>query len=132
MSLSGCEPRECRRIFCRCWVEKWREKCGQATRLPVSVLGSTLKCICTGIAIASRSEPPSRISSIRCTPEAPALRPGLLISGEVRSENHERGGRSAAAYSMSFLRHEEIYPSDGGAHLPVNASPHRLDEFPAG
>jgi len=33
---------------------------------------------------------------------------------------------------MSFLRHREIYPSDGGqAHLGP-APAHRLDEFPAG
>ena len=33
---------------------------------------------------------------------------------------------------MSFLRHREIYPSDGGASPAANASAHRLDEFPAG
>src|SRR6266516_2531993 len=33
---------------------------------------------------------------------------------------------------MSFLRHEEIFPSDGGASFAANASAHRLDEFPAG
>ena len=33
---------------------------------------------------------------------------------------------------MSFLRHEEIFPSDEGA-VPVDRAPtHRLDEFPAG
>src|SRR5580704_15769930 len=32
---------------------------------------------------------------------------------------------------MSFLRHREIYPSDGGASPAANASAHRLDEFPA-
>jgi len=33
---------------------------------------------------------------------------------------------------MSFLRHEEIYPSDGGLEQLDQAPAHRLDEFPAG
>ena len=33
---------------------------------------------------------------------------------------------------MSFLRHPEIFPSDGGASFAANASAHRVDEFPAG
>src|SRR5262245_11413026 len=33
---------------------------------------------------------------------------------------------------MSFFRHGEIYPSDGGASFPANAPTHRLDEFPVG
>ena len=33
---------------------------------------------------------------------------------------------------MSFLRHREIYPSDGGAAAQDHAPAHRLDEFPAG
>jgi len=33
---------------------------------------------------------------------------------------------------MSFLRHGEIFPSDGGASLATNAPAHHLDEFPAG
>src|SRR5258708_10174471 len=33
---------------------------------------------------------------------------------------------------MSFLRHPEIFPSDGGANLAANAVAHRLDEFPVG
>src|SRR5277367_1671384 len=32
---------------------------------------------------------------------------------------------------MSFLRHPEIFPSDGGARLTAYASAHRVDEFPA-
>src|SRR3954447_12026646 len=32
---------------------------------------------------------------------------------------------------MSFLRHKEIYPFDGGAGFVAGASAHRLDEFPA-
>ena len=32
---------------------------------------------------------------------------------------------------MSFFRHREIYPSDGGAGFAANAPAHRLDEFPA-
>src|SRR6476646_2548563 len=33
---------------------------------------------------------------------------------------------------MSFLRHGEIYPSDGSASPAGDAPTHRLDEFPAG
>ena len=33
---------------------------------------------------------------------------------------------------MSFPRHAEIFPSDGGASQAANAPAHRLDEFPAG
>jgi hypothetical protein len=33
---------------------------------------------------------------------------------------------------MSFLRHPEIFPSDGSASLAAHAPAHRLDEFPAG
>ena len=33
---------------------------------------------------------------------------------------------------MSFPRHREIFPSDGGASPAANAPAHRLDEFPAG
>jgi hypothetical protein len=33
---------------------------------------------------------------------------------------------------MSFLRHREIYPSDGSVSVAANAPSHRLDEFPAG
>jgi hypothetical protein len=33
---------------------------------------------------------------------------------------------------MSFPRHWEIFPSEGGASLAANAPAHRLDEFPAG
>lgn len=33
---------------------------------------------------------------------------------------------------MSFLRHLEIYPSDGGASRNADAPAHRLDEFPTG
>src|SRR5450755_3168280 len=33
---------------------------------------------------------------------------------------------------MSFPRHREIFPSDGGASLAANAPAHRLDESPAG
>ncbi len=31
---------------------------------------------------------------------------------------------------MSFLRHREIYPSDGGVDIAGHASSHRLHEFP--
>jgi hypothetical protein len=33
---------------------------------------------------------------------------------------------------MSFLRHREIYPSDGDAGTWTSTPAHRLDEFPAG
>jgi len=33
---------------------------------------------------------------------------------------------------MSFPRHREIYPSDGGSTAAGQAPAHRLDEFPAG
>lgn len=33
---------------------------------------------------------------------------------------------------MSFLRHREIYPSDGGKTQTGQAPSHRLDEFPTG
>jgi hypothetical protein len=33
---------------------------------------------------------------------------------------------------MSFSRHGEIFPSDGGADDQVNAPTHRLDESPVG
>lgn len=33
---------------------------------------------------------------------------------------------------MSFFRHGEIFPSDGGADVAASAPAHRLDEFPAG
>src|SRR5579864_6427273 len=33
---------------------------------------------------------------------------------------------------MSFPRHKEIYPSDGGSTREGSAPAHRLDEFPAG
>src|SRR5450432_2225981 len=33
---------------------------------------------------------------------------------------------------MSFERHREIFPSDGGASIAASAPAHRLDEFPAG
>jgi hypothetical protein len=33
---------------------------------------------------------------------------------------------------MSFLRHREIYPSDGDPGIVVDVPSHRLDEFPVG
>ena len=59
-----------------------------------------------------------------CTPlSATCRRPGSKQS---------KGGRCAAAFFMSFPRHQEIFPSDGGASPAANAPAHRLDEFPAG
>ncbi len=43
-----------------------------------------------------------------------------------------KGSRCAATFCMSFLRYQEIFPSDGGASPAANAPAHRLDEFPAG
>src|ERR1019366_8031798 len=43
-----------------------------------------------------------------------------------------KGSRCAANLFMSFPRHGEIFPSDGGASPAANAPTHRLDEFPAG
>src|SRR5262249_6101585 len=67
-------------------------------------------------------------------PEATALGSGLSAAGRVRAKPgaKHKGGRFAAASSMSFLRHQEIFPSDGGANLTANTPAHRLDEFPAG
>jgi len=44
----------------------------------------------------------------------------------------QKGRRFAAASLMSFSRHREIYPFDGGAGFQANAPAHRLDEFPVG
>ena len=51
-------------------------------------------------------------------------------AGRVRANS--QGCRFAAASLMSFQRHKEIFPSDGGAGFAANAPTHRLDEFPAG
>jgi hypothetical protein len=40
--------------------------------------------------------------------------------------------RVTPIFWMSFFRHLEIYPSDGGISFPANAPAHRLDESPAG
>jgi hypothetical protein len=54
-----------------------------------------------------------------------------FFAGVLRA--HRRaGGRCAAAFLMSFLRHGEIYPFDEDAILHDRALPHRKDEFPAG
>ena len=63
-------------------------------------------------------------------PEAAPLRSWLLATGRVRTEM--QGSRCAAAFFMSFLRHREIFPSDGGASLAASTPAHRLDEFPTG
>ena len=68
-------------------------------------------------------------------PEAAALGAGLPAAGRVRTKpaDQQQGGRCAAAFFMSFPRHREIYPSDGGAKPNAADAPaHRLDEFPAG
>jgi hypothetical protein len=44
----------------------------------------------------------------------------------------DQGCRFAPIFRMSFLRHLEIYPSDGDVDFPANGPAHRLDEFPAG
>ena len=64
-------------------------------------------------------------------PETPALRARLLAAGGVRGQ--PRGPEQTGCRCfMSFFRHREIYPSDGGASVAANAPAHRLDEFPAG
>jgi putative transposase len=63
-------------------------------------------------------------------PKAAAFGARLPAASRVRSQSI--GCRCAAACFMSFPRHREIFPSDGGASLAANASAHRLDEFPAG
>ena len=55
---------------------------------------------------------------------------GYLPPAEFEAKS--KGCRCAAAFCMSFPRHREIFPSDGGASLAANAPAHRLDEFPAG
>ena len=66
--------------------------------------------------------------------KAAALGARLSAAGRVRSAicTPTKGCRCAAAFCMSFLRHREIFPSDGGASLAASAPAHRLDEFPAG
>jgi hypothetical protein len=58
-----------------------------------------------------------------------------ICAGGVRAEtcgSKHRGGRYAAAFFVSFLRHQEIYPSDEGASIQASAPARRLDEFPTG
>lgn len=43
---------------------------------------------------------------------------------------HDAIQRSAAP--MSFMRHQEIFSSDGGVGPTANAPAHRLDELPTG
>src|SRR5258708_6833429 len=72
-----------------------------------------------------------RVPGESLQPKKAALGAGLLATGPVRSAAPQ-GCRFAAAFCMSFLRHPEIFPSDGGARLAADAPAHRLDEFPAG
>jgi len=44
----------------------------------------------------------------------------------------QHGCRYAAAFWVSFPKHPEIFPSDGGETTRANAFAHRLDEFPVG
>jgi hypothetical protein len=55
---------------------------------------------------------------------------GYLPQAEF--EANAKGCRCAATFCMSFLRHPEIFPSDGSASLAVSAPAHRLAESPAG
>ena len=71
-----------------------------------------------------------RVSRKGLQPKAAALGNRLPAAGRVRSQS--KGCRYAAAFCMSFSRHQEIFPSDGGVGLAANAPAHRLDEFPAG
>ena len=79
----------------------------------------------------SRFDP--RVPGKGLQPETAALGARLPAAGRVRANlAAQKGGRCAAAFFMSFLRHREIFPSDGGASPAANAPAHRLDEFPAG
>src|SRR5271155_1572519 len=74
-----------------------------------------------------------RVPGSHLQSKATALSARLLPTGRVRARPaSQKGRRFAAAYWMSFLRHQEIFPSDGGACFAADAPAHRLDEFPAG
>src|SRR5712691_7556182 len=71
-------------------------------------------------------------------PETAALRARLLAARRVRSPAPQ-GGRFAAAFFMSFLRHLQIYPPIGslvgtgdGPLSGFAPGPHRLDESATG
>ena len=49
-----------------------------------------------------------------------------------RAAQKNQGGRCAATFCMSFLRHEEIYPPIRARPLRTAPPTNRLDEFPAG
>ena len=77
-----------------------------------------------------RSRVHPRVPGKDLQPETAAFGARLHAAGPVRSKS--KGCRCAAAFCMSFPRHQEIFPSDGGASPAANAPAHRLDEFPAG
>ena len=55
---------------------------------------------------------------------------GYLPPAEFERNHEEAAARQP--FFMSFPRHWEIFPSDGGAGFAANTPAHRLDEFPAG
>jgi hypothetical protein len=86
------------------------------------------------IAICARRALPSASFWRRFTTKN-GFTPRPATCRRVRSQSRnqqQQGSRFAAAHRMSFLRHREIYPSDGDASLTASVPAHRLDEFPAG
>ena len=68
-------------------------------------------------------------------PETSPLGTRLLATCRIRADpapSNQHGGRYAAAFLISFLRHGEICHFDEGAILRDFALPHRTNEFPAG
>ncbi len=79
--------------------------------------------------------PVPRREPTRATQPFPSMMMLLALSGAVRARcagTNPQGGRCAASFLMSFLRHGEICHFDEGA-IPLDRAPaHRNDEFPAG
>ena len=75
-----------------------------------------------------------RLSGEGLQPKTSALGARLSASGRVRARapDSKQGGRCAASFLMSFLRHGEISPFDEGVIPEDHAPAHRTDEFPAG
>src|SRR4051794_9800510 len=79
--------------------------------------------------------PPFICSWNRSTMNGGYIPPFGMFRRRDRAKTHGAkhcGGRGAAAFFLSFLGHQEIYPSDGGASIEASAPAHRLDEFPPG
>ena len=76
-----------------------------------------------------RSRVHPRVPRKDLQPKTAAFGARLHAAGRVRRAK-EAAARQLSC--MSFPRHQEIFPSDGGASPAANAPAHRLDEFPAG